>query len=130
MDSNLNYYYQIPPPPFPSSNPSHTIHAYDRFHGTLDGSWRGGWGNRNCGTDNWKDPKLRDEPSTSHMTLADYRRNEGAIARKQRLKHVWNNLPKNKSIKIESNYDFELLKSNKSWWVSQLLCKLYVNVFQ
>lgn len=111
------FYYQIPPPPFPSYSPNHTINAYDRFHGTLDGSWRGGWGNGSCGTYSWKDPSLRDyRPySAASISLADYRRREGAAGRKERLKRVWNSLPTNKTIRIESNYDFELLKSNKSW---------------
>ncbi|TIA92360.1 hypothetical protein E3P99_00654 [Wallemia hederae] len=111
------FHYQIPPPPFPSHDPTHTIHAYDRFHGTLDGSWRGGWGNGSCGTFNWQDPFLRESTSRQSYapSLADYRRREGASARKQRLKKVWHSLPANKSIPIHSNYDLELLNSNRSW---------------
>ncbi|TIB67582.1 hypothetical protein E3P77_01440 [Wallemia ichthyophaga] len=110
-----DFYYQIPPPPFPSYSPVHTINAADRFYGTLDGTWRGGWGDRNCGTFNWKDPELRRSNSSTPPSLADYRRIEGATARRDRLKKVWNSLPTNKSIKIHSNYDYELLNSNKSW---------------
>lgn len=104
-----NYFYQIPPPPFPAHNPNHTISAYDRYHGTLDGSWRGGWGDRNAGTFSWKDPYLR-VSSYSSNSLADFRRREGATARKERLRRVYN------SLKSDDDKELKLLPSNISWY--------------
>lgn len=85
----------FPPPPFPRPDEAKTISAYDRFHGTLDGSYRGGWGSGIYGMDTWQDPDLSDasERRLSHLedcpegpqTLADARRCEGAVNRRRRL---------------------------------------------